>query len=109
MGRYGMDAAMHYVFWNNWEAPYPVDSLVTKSDLDEVIKSRNRKNNKPLDKTTSNIGDRVFSKKSKRTAIIIDSTMDRITIKYEDDGSVCKFAKNLWIIKSPFLPALAAI
>ena len=107
MGRYGLDAAVYPISRKKWEAPYPVELFDTKSDFYEKKEMTNNRNTKPLKKTTSKVGDRVFSQKNKRTAIIIDSTMDRIIIRFDDDGTICKYAKNIWILKTPFLPMLS--
>ncbi len=109
MRRYGLDAAVHPIINKKWEAPYPIDIFVTKSNFYED-KNRNReKNNKPISKTTLNVGDRVYSKKNKRTAIIINSTLEEITIKYDDDGTISMFKRSLWTLKTPFLPVLAPV
>ncbi len=106
MRRDGLDAAVYPISWKKWEAPYPDDYRKTNPVVYGNIKSKNKKLNKPLEKTTSTVGDRVFSKKNKRTAIIIESSLERITLKFDDDGSICKYAKKLWILKTPFLPVL---
>ena len=106
MRRYGMDAAVYPISRKKWEAPYPVDFYIAKSDFYESKSVKKKKYNNPLEKTTTNVGDRVFSKKSRRTAVIIDCTLERITIRFDDDGTESKYARNIWVIKTPFLPVL---
>ncbi len=107
MSRYGLDAAVYPVSRKRWEAPYPVDLYIAQSDFYMIKKEKNKKSNNTFAKTTSNVGERVFSKKSKRTATIIDSTLEKIIIRFDDDGTICKYARNLWVIKTPFLPVLS--
>lgn len=99
-----LDAAVHIKPWHNeWEAPYP-DNIICLSnqDKDQKEKNYNSSNKKKDKKAPVTIGERVRSIKNGRTAVIIESTIDKITVRY-DDGSIESFGHKKWVKETPFL------
>ena len=71
MRRSGLDAAVYPISRKKWEAPYPVDIIAVKSGFYASSNTKKEKNIKPICKTTSNVGERVYSKKNKRSNVTI--------------------------------------
>ena len=100
-----LDAAVHIKPWQNgWEAPYPDDAIcLSNQNKDQKEKKYNSSNKKKDEKAPVTIGEKVRSIKNGRTAVIVESSLKKIAVQYDDDGSIESVGHKKWVKDIPFL------